>query len=172
MSTPRPMSLIDFTGRLLHHVIMKAETTEIWLKKDEKVCTISAGTRVISGENESAAFDNFLTWIATRTPDISPEKYAAMDLDEKADDGSKELIEELTKEGMTEFGMQVEKLRKAREGKVHEILEDRRARSMSLRPAEVLADIHQFEGELSDLDLEELRNYTATYLGNLETNLA
>lgn len=113
---PEP-TMANFASAMLEHIIAKAGNKNIRMAKIREGKVIATiGNLKFEGATTEEILDRILYWTLTSTYSYDPEEVAkaaaeALALEKEQSD---RLIEELTKDGMSEFGKLVEKARQER----------------------------------------------------------
>lgn len=119
-------SLAEFAGWLLEYLIARAGTAKLKANQIGGVTYIQVGSELFRGKTLEEAGDKLLYWLLTRCPERTPEEYAALATArlaiEKVD--QERFIDELTKDGLSDFGKKVEQHRHDRGAKVFKALKD------------------------------------------------
>lgn len=119
------LSTVNFTQGLLELVMTVAGTTEVRSAQiRDGLYVIGLGNLRFQGKDAAETFRKLLFWLLTNRPTLSPEEYAeeAKHVFEMEDEDTKGLIEELTKDGMSDFGQKVQEYRMERGAKIVEAL--------------------------------------------------
>lgn len=161
------LSTVNFSQGLLEQIMIIAGTTEVRSGRiREDLYTIGVGELRFQGKDSEEAFRKLLFWLLTNHSSLSAEEYAeeAKHTLDMEDADSKLLIEELTKDGMSDFGMKVQEYRFERGAKIavalSEIEKDLGRIPMSIN---TLQDELEGRTGYSDLDLQEILTSTVDY---------
>lgn len=117
-------SLVMFAQELLTHVVYKHETVTIGMYFKNGTYTIKAGAQQWEATTVGEVFDKFLRATAERAPSLTREQFAEMaPVETQPSEADQRLIDDLTKDGMTEFGKTVEQVRQDRRIRIQRALE-------------------------------------------------
>lgn len=111
-------TMADFAGLLLEYLVGKTGTTKLRaLQTPNGTTFITMGARNFQGDTLEAAFDQALDAVLKHYNPTSFEEYARLAAQYEAADEAKlkELIHELTKDGLTDLGKATEEMRQARQ---------------------------------------------------------
>lgn len=110
------LSTVNFAQMLLEQIMVTAGTTEIRAGKILGKYSIGVGDLRFQAPSKDLAIRNFLFWLITSKPEMTAEAYAdeAHHFFDMEDKESAQLIEELTKDGMSDFGKKIQEYRLTR----------------------------------------------------------
>jgi len=153
------MSTVTFTQGLLQHIMTLAGSTTVRAGRIRDEFQITIGETRIKGKNEEEAYRSLFYILLTKPYKMSAEEYASyagefFDMEEKE---TKNLIEELTKDGMSDFGQKVQTYRLERGAKISKVLSEIEAETGRI-PLSIstLQDEIQRKTGYDDLDAQEI----------------
>jgi len=152
-------SMVTFTAGFLEFLCMLAGTTEIRAGPSFGIYLIRVGDHRFEGETTEEAYRKLLRWMldmeVSETRQFYEEQAVPVEEGERRDEAA--LIDELTKDGMTDFGQAVEGGRQERKQTLLEELKRLREESpSSLENVDQLLPIVIRNTNLVDLDVREL----------------
>lgn len=154
------LSMVNFSQSLMELIMVAAGNTNVRsgrIRSD--LFVVGIGTLRFEGETSAQAFKRMLFWLLTKELETSAEEYAAhahhvLDME---DEDTKSLIEELTKDGMSEFGQKVQAYRTERGSLLSEALSSIE-KDLGHLPSNIdtLQDELQRRTGYEDLDAQEI----------------
>lgn len=164
-SNQQQLSLATFSEDLFEQVFLRARTSKLQAGRHLGGYQIRVGELSFGGRTKDGAWANFFYWLITSSVDLKPDYILGLVQQSELHDEreTKELIEQLTAGGMTEFGKKVEKMRQERGALLHNAFEAReQAGLINATTFECLEDLRKRTG-YEDLDPVELTTALADF---------
>lgn len=159
-------SMTEFTSLLLEYLVIKTGTTKLRAKDVHGQIFVTIGEKDYHGRTLTETFDQVLRDVSNATAPMRPEEIErrAKDQDEKDRVQAEEVLEELTKEGMSHQGRVIEDIRRTRNILIGEALIQTRATAPK-DMIQLLEQTRRITG-LNDLDMVELNHVLQSLFQN------
>lgn len=161
MNTKVELGTVNFAAFMMESVMVLSSTTDVRygtvLTEKGQTYQLKVGKRTFQDQDEIRLARRFMYWLLMQDLTLSKAdlEAAARETEALLKKESDDFIEELTKDGMSEFGKKVQSYREGRGAEVLRALVNRKGSTAQLSMNDLLLEMREATG-FEDLTLDEL----------------